>query len=172
MSIFQSTHPLRGATCGFSVVCVSASISIHAPLAGCDSSNRPRTKDNRNFNPRTPCGVRHSIGLPTSHEKPFQSTHPLRGATGRWCKSASSQGNFNPRTPCGVRLTIIFGAPGSGKFQSTHPLRGATRQKQTGKRQEAFQSTHPLRGATYAEVLKPFVPRISIHAPLAGCDGI
>ena len=33
-------------------------ISIHAPLAGCDSSRPQRWRGTRNFNPRTPCGVR------------------------------------------------------------------------------------------------------------------
>ena len=36
-----------------------------------------------NFNPRTPCGVR--------HEKPVIVDH--------------KNGDFNPRTPCGVRPT-------------------------------------------------------------------
>ena len=79
---FQSTHPLRGATrfplplcrgecyfnprtpCGVRPLCVCALtlcvwISIHAPLAGCDS--------------KTVCKRRRSFV--------FQSTHPLRGAT-------------------------------------------------------------------------------------------
>ena len=81
---FQSTHPVRGAT-----------TALEIPLA------KPI-----NFNPRTPCGVRrHSthnlIGnMGISIHAPragcdyrvmfdsfvldkFQSTHPVRGATGR-----------------------------------------------------------------------------------------
>ena len=34
--IFQSTHPLRGATLSYGVTATTALISIHAPLAGCD----------------------------------------------------------------------------------------------------------------------------------------
>ena len=34
--VFQSTHPLRGATDGVAVLPDVAAISIHAPLAGCD----------------------------------------------------------------------------------------------------------------------------------------
>ena len=35
-------------------------ISIHAPLAGCDDQELPNPDPvNINFNPRTPCGVRH-----------------------------------------------------------------------------------------------------------------
>ena len=35
--LFQSTHPLRGATCYYCWLCNCSYISIHAPLAGCDS---------------------------------------------------------------------------------------------------------------------------------------
>ena len=33
---FQSTHPLRGATCSADYLLGLTDISIHAPLAGCD----------------------------------------------------------------------------------------------------------------------------------------
>ena len=59
-NIFQSTHPLRGAT-----------PSVH--------------KTNgvvAYFNPRTPCGVRPATTTPYRRPMTFQSTHPLRGATG------------------------------------------------------------------------------------------
>ena len=57
--IFQSTHPLRGATSNFDRC---RSLWIY-------------------FNPRTPCGVR-PIGLSVVNTTNlFQSTHPLRGAT-------------------------------------------------------------------------------------------
>ena len=78
---FQSTHPLRGATANRRVLLLRA----------------------RNFNPRTPCGVR----LTSPHEF-LQPSH------------------FNPRTPCGVRPEILQPCIRNGEFQSTHPLRGAT----------------------------------------------
>ena len=57
--IFQSTHPLRGATSNFDRC---RSLWIY-------------------FNPRTPCGVR-PFGLSVVNTTNlFQSTHPLRGAT-------------------------------------------------------------------------------------------
>ena len=69
---FQSTHPLQGATATTrpmsapwpfqSTHCLpmfrALSISIHAPLAGCDLLLRRSRPCDRNFNPRTPCGVR------------------------------------------------------------------------------------------------------------------
>ena len=91
----------------------------------------PRTRDiirpELNFNPRTPCGVRHVVRgkharsevFQSTHPlrgatssmivsltgEPFQSTHPLRGATGSWQAPSSATSDFNPRTPCGVRHT-------------------------------------------------------------------
>ena len=56
---FQSTHPVRGATCAARPAAGGSDISIHAPREGCD-----------------PCEGLVVIAL---HE--FQSTHPVRGAT-------------------------------------------------------------------------------------------
>ena len=77
---FQSTHPLRGATDFADGGICMRSISIHAPLAGCDDDFVLNYWQDPNFNPRTPCGVRRcsAFGVP-----PYF--------------------NFNPRTPCGVR---------------------------------------------------------------------
>ena len=86
------------------LLCADIRISIHAPLAGCDSAPPRRPTRTAYFNPRTPCGVRHrdeavlcdyldiSIHAPLAGcdadrlakagvDKLFQSTHPLRGAT-------------------------------------------------------------------------------------------
>ncbi len=59
---------------------VQLHISIHAPLAGCDVSALHLAPPARNFNPRTPCGVRLYN---------FERVNP--------------RSDFNPRTPCGVR---------------------------------------------------------------------
>ena len=125
-----------------------ADISIHAPLAGCDSGDPTHRSAPPYFNPRTPCGVRR---IHTSHGtiiRGFQSTHPLRGATSdtkghfacplisihaplagcdhlrRYTYRANS--NFNPRAPCGVRLPKTYADMLNFVFQSTRPLRGAT----------------------------------------------
>ena len=58
-AIFQSTHPLRGATAYLVLDFLFITISIHAPLAGCDNA---------------------LMGASTTAVI-FQSTHPLRGAT-------------------------------------------------------------------------------------------
>ena len=57
----------------------------------------------------------------------FQSTLPLRGATRGWIPVPGGLTDFNPRSPYGERL---IGPPFGYlfyKFQSTLPLRGATR---------------------------------------------
>ena len=145
---FQSTHPLRGAT------------------------HKKTVKDGIiYFNPRTPCRVRrHKIDL----IRPvfvFQSTHPLRGATmpshliedfvvisihaplaGCDLLPGSGSGSipdFNPRTPCGVRPAIS-----SSSLQSI----------------SHFNPRTPCGVRLAMKNIDPFTIKISIHAPLAGCD--
>ena len=80
-STFQSTHPLRGATDDPDAAVQGGEISIHAPLAGCDRVGCCGHLRFRDFNPRTPCGVRLSPFAAPVPLIRFQSTHPLRGAT-------------------------------------------------------------------------------------------
>ena len=61
VTTFQSTHPLRGATFRFTFFIFVFIISIHAPLAGCDDTDHLGYQLIKDFNPRTPCGVRHSL---------------------------------------------------------------------------------------------------------------
>ena len=125
-------------------------ISIHAPLAGCDNKN------------------------PSIQERyhRFQSTHTLRGATALGRVADPDQIDFNPRTPCGVRRVtlpvddilpyISIHAPLAGCdlnlivqpskiVISIHaPLAGCDQSCFSGGTTSEFQSTHPLRGATYS----------------------
>ena len=102
--------------------------------------------------------------------KSFQSTLPLRGATGQmaygqrctnisihaplagsdkhWCVCLISRIDFNPRSPCGERHFSRARLDNPVTFQSTLPLRGATNLTCTSMRVSLFQSTLPLRGAT------------------------
>ena len=124
------------------------SISIHAPLAGCDGRYADTCRDCTDFNPRTPCGVRHTHHKRDMGEFVISIHAPLAG-----CDSA-------------VRLHPQF----HGGISIHAPLAGCDDDLLPGHLATAFQSTHPLRGATlrpYADVL---VIVISIHAPLAGCD--
>ena len=79
--LFQSTHPLRGATREDALFAIRKAISIHAPLAGCDFRKARFRPRGEYFNPRTPCGVRHETVRIIISARLFQSTHPLRGAT-------------------------------------------------------------------------------------------
>ena len=102
----------------------------------------------KDFNPRTPCGVR-LAALICSFWKVSISIHaPRAGCDGekRACPERSNYFNprtpcgvrpklegkngdvhyFNPRTPCGVRHGIKKLTEGKAQFQSTHPVRGAT----------------------------------------------
>ena len=140
--------PLAGCDLYCVVIVFHLVISIHAPLAGCDARERYSRAHRDDFNPRTPCGVRPAL--------PSIGGPPCR--------------NFNPRTPCGVRLVCGFICHNIVKFQSTHPLRGATFCICRAFARSTFQSTHPLRGATIPVRMVKKESKISIHAPLAGCD--
>ena len=125
--LFQSTHPVWGATGQGPAQGLQARISIHAPRVGCDPG---------------PC-------THPGNRQGFQSTHPVWGATStalvlRWCWM-----DFNPRTPCGVRPAVSRQIDLSILFQSTHPVWGATTNKPiSGGVSKKFQSTHPVWGAT------------------------
>ncbi len=124
--IFQSTHPVRGAT-GFpaqlqQLLC----ISIHAPRERCDY---------------------HGISCVTAR---IISIHAPRERCDWLCG----------RCQCPIHT-----------FQSTHPVRGATGQYEKGKRPYLFQSTHPVRGATSLMLRTSLMSVISIHAPRERCDG-
>ena len=81
MFLFQSTHSLRSATVLNPPLYSWSDVSIHALLAECDRFGSARDAIGICFNPRTPCGVRHFLGLRELPVHRFQSTHSLRSAT-------------------------------------------------------------------------------------------
>ena len=124
--LFQSTHPVWGATYLAIVPNRDISVSIHAPRVGCDrpllsqlcfyyvSIHAPRVGCDRGFprifgdalrfNPRTPCGVRR-FGLVKQVNLVVVSIHaPRVGCDTHYTRHSANLGSFNPRTPCGVRL--------------------------------------------------------------------
>ena len=124
------------------------------------------------FNPRSPCGERR----PKTELSPiwtlFQSTLPVRGATGSRAWHWPPDNDFNPRSPCGERLydyryinipgQISIHAPraGSDTIDLCNLLRGPN-----------FNPRSPC-GERLRDIA-PVSPRgvISIHAPRAGSDG-
>ena len=79
-SLFQSTHPVRGATAVLVPKLIFPKISIHAPREGCDTNTNNEQRDNA----------------------VFQSTHPVRGATGNLAENytASQISIHAPREGC------------------------------------------------------------------------
>ena len=122
-------------------------ISIHAPRVGCDEKHRNRVSRHRNFNPRTPCGVRRDRGAAHGHHGDFNPRTPC-GVRRRASSPTAATSNFNPRTPCGVRLAYLESDSGEMIFQSTHPVWGATSCGASATTSATFQSTHPVWGAT------------------------
>ena len=101
-----------------------------------------------NFNPRTPCGVRLPHCFHAGLQRKFQSTHPMRGATG-----------MDPQRTAAMEISIHAPHAGCDRW-STSAAPQAT----------SFQSTHPMRGATCLSDKGHTLLDISIHAPHAGCD--
>ena len=190
---FQSTHPLRGETPRKLRRENNKIFQSTHPLRGATILPRKSRRRESPFQSTHPLRGATCAAWDAASCSPFQSTHPLRGATCS-CSVGSAENrisihaplagcdpgqpmgqleqlHFNPRTPCGVRLYCTEFYHGQYAFQSTHPLRGATLRKSLRKtRKLLFQSTHPLRGATRHCVRPRVHRRISIHAPLAGCD--
>ena len=191
---FQSTHPVRGATSTFfNFSDHILRISIHAPRAGCDSghdaAHHPATISIHA--PRAGCDV--GGGALFRRGIAFQSTHPVRGATGQTADSLSRSGDFNPRTPCGVRRwrppwswfgtyfnprtpcgvrhTRPYYFGGVSLFQSTHPVRGATTADwRGGENSWHFNPRTPCGVRRGCHGCTSLCRGISIHAPRAGCD--
>ena len=198
--VFQSTRPVRGATVHLHRVRQLGQVSIHAPRAGRDGTVHDVSHEDQPVSIHAPragrdvgeaqrlCGVPVSIHAPRAGRDrgvrakrragtKFQSTRPVRGATGgvagffaglwfqstrpvrgatrrpRWRRWQPT--SFNPRAPCGARLGIVTVAKVDGPFQSTRPVRGATWTGYIGEWGRVFQSTRPVRGATP----EPSLPR-------------
>ena len=125
--IFQSTLPLRGATNIPPNSVLLVDISIHAPLTGSDLFWLRLLRQVRYFNPRSPYGERRCKNANQTKRGQFQSTLPLRGATGVLGFLDISSVYFNPRSPYGERRCNRYNSKFYQGFQSTLPLRGATR---------------------------------------------
>ena len=100
------------------------------------------------FNPRSPCGERHTSPGTALTSRRFQSTLPVWGAT-----------PFNAPSLASALISI-------------HAPRVGSDRKLTGPqiRQEQFQSTLPVWGATGKVIVVQATIVISIHAPRVGSD--
>ena len=169
---FQSTHPLRDATPDVVRQKAKRLISIHAPLAGCDFVSACPVVPPLDFNPRTPCGGRLQTRVLNYFGCNISIHAPLAGCDRRRRACVGQRRDFNPRTPCGVRLYGSVAPPPPASFQSTHPLRGATMDAEQLRRIWRISIHAPLAGCDCPFRGTGCWCGISIHAPLAGCDGI
>ena len=123
---FQSTHPVRGATSYRDVVRFVSRISIHAPREGCDFAIRFQR----------PCQTGISI-------------HAPREGCDQECLGDSQSVAISIHAPReGCDHCFAAATVSARLFQSTHPVRGATSVGVGCRPPSTFQSTHPVRGAT------------------------
>ena len=100
---FQSTRPVRGATHPRMEAGGSDRVSIHAPRAGRDLSKLDKLSTS-NVSIHAPRAGRDKIRI-------------IR---------VGFQKSFNPRAPCGARPSTLSITSSWSMFQSTRPVRGAT----------------------------------------------
>ena len=146
--LFQSTHPVRGATRVRRFQHLVPAISLHAPREGCDTANDLPINFSYIFQSTHPVRGATNGGREGGWPVLFQSTHPARGATGGRERQDRDQhiSIHAPREGCDTKREVNL------------DLR------------RVFQSTHPVRGATFLIVSVTTPVGISIHAPREGCD--
>ena len=103
----------------------------------------------------------------------FQSTRPVRGATGQLPQGARAVPGFNPRAPCGARRGLLTVTVKFADLVSIHAPRAGRDQLAAGGHAHAYVvSIHAPRAGR--DVLRPelsgLVALVSIHAPRAGRD--
>ena len=124
------------------------SISIHAPIVGCDFYLTDYHLLYYLFQSTHPSWGATFVKIFQDFIKQFQSTHPSWGATSGIIRTNIKIMNFNPRTHRGVRQIYAYLYSGVCVFQSTHPSWGATVKPVRFANSLWFQSTHPSWGAT------------------------
>ena len=126
--VFQSTQPKRAATAdGCSHSKISLSISIHAAQEGCDhKASRKQCCAARNFNPRSPRGLRLNPVFKPVNESHFNPRSPRGLRQEPVAVDVSAIAYFNPRSPRGLRLARWLLLQAYVTFQSTQPKRAAT----------------------------------------------
>ena len=147
---FQSTRPVRGATAAIVLLLADAVVSIHAPRAGRDTWIIRQWAAMTCFNPRAPCGARPPLTHLLHHSGLFQSTRPVRGATG----AAGGQ--------C-ARLAVSIHAPRAGRDRP----KAGTVAAGGGVSIHAPRAGRDRRPLHHRQHLR----LVSIHAPRAGRDG-
>ena len=97
---------------------------------------------------------------------------PLTGCDLPWLQMILTFTNFNPRTPYGMRPIALFRQFVPVLFQSTHPLRDATVEFVKVENDYKISIHAPLTGCDLISKNMKQRKVISIHAPLTGCDPV
>ena len=145
---FQSTLPVKGATCRQEAAERDGDVSIHAPGEGSDTADWLRFRSEYVSIHAPGEGSDFFSSLLGTLALRFQSTLPVKGATrSRQCYQSDQY--------------VSIHAPGEGSdsgeallameaplFQSTLPVKGATQVTPAASAISVFQSTLPVKGAT------------------------
>ena len=150
LSLFQSTHPSRGATSrSFMIPTPTSRFQSTHPSRGATGKKWRLINAGQDFNPRTPHGVR-LYYKSWEAKAPGISIHaPLTGCDYDPCRLPSGRADFNPRTPHGVRPALMGSIASTTCYFNPRTPHGVRL------------SIHPT---------ETTVQNISIHAPLTGCD--
>ena len=145
-------------------------ISIHAPLAGCDSASHD-VFDVATISIHAPLAGCDPPLLPPQLYTKISIHAPLAGCD--LCEERKyNDAGISIHAPlAGCDSIRCMTTPRSSTFQSTHPLRGATRSPRPPcARQGHFNPRTPCGVRLHLITDVPAPSAISIHAPLAGCD--
>ena len=145
-------------------------ISIHAPLVGCDLYDGGwRHTDKISIHaPLVGCD---NCELIMTVKQMISIHAPLVGCDWWPTRQKPMPNYFNPRTPRGVRPLLGLEPLDEIEFQSTHPSWGATQLNDAINLRVKISIHAPLVGCDFSvdgHVLREL--HISIHAPLVGCD--
>ena len=189
---FQSTRPMRGATC--SSVSRSFFGTGFNPRAPCGARREllQRRGSADCFNPRAPCGARPFASMMMPLRRMFQSTRPMRGATPVLTASLLTT-KVSIHAPHAGRDTgladkvrfnkVSIHAPHAGRdleqlltftqaksFNPRAPCGARLRTAFCPASSSSFQSTRPMRGATAKEVTTSLLCHAFMGIPLHKYD--
>ena len=150
-STFQSTRPVWGATVAWRCTRFLTRVSIHAPRVGRDIDIPQGGEEDKMFQSTRPMrGATGKLHRHTGSNFMFQSTRPMRGATVP-ARHEHAQHSVSIHAPHAGRDSCVYSATDrTSAFQSTRPMRGATISSKDEPALLMFQSTRPMRGATVA----------------------
>ena len=171
MREFQSTRPVRGATrAPRPSTRPGTCFNPRAPCGARRGTRSHRSGSDTGFNPRAPCGARPASAFSPSTWLLFQSTRPVRGATGV-VDDRRREREVSIHAPRAGRDGAVL-VDNDGLLVSIHAPR-AGRDSGYGTTlapMSLFQSTRPVRGATRGLQDQYRRAQVSIHAPRAGRD--